>query len=638
MNDPAALDLTVHFDDGGSQPFADLRIHRAEYIDELNEPFSLRLGVLSTDPSVDPREVVGRDVTVRLEGEPWLPEIRGLVRSCRQRTALALAREASAYEIEIAPPLWLLTKRVARRIHQQATVAEIIARTLVAAGAPAPTARVGRALEAREYTVQYDETDLAFVRRLLSEHHLVGFFDHPNGSGWTLTDSIASASGLVPASLVYRSDTGLTPEGPHAMGLSTRRELGVTKVSLRDYDFEHPLLARAAPYGLEGSATTSAALPHETGAHEALTIGRFSRERDGGMLAERDRARERGTSETLVWTTSFAMHAGSRFTLRDHPRPDLGDEFVVVGARFVIDDGLVFEGEAPRKPGRRYTCHCVAAERPHFAGPRPRPRVPATEVAFVVGDGSDGSVDVDAYGRVKVELLWDRRDLRKGNPTRWVRVSQGWAGANRGLVTLPRIGDEVLLSYLGGDPDEPVVVGRVHNAMSRTPLDLPDPDRTVSIWRSRTIGGDGYNEILMDDAPGQERLWLRAERDHRLHVNGSSSVEVDGDAKVVVGGEANIRVQEGLRVRSASFEQETGALSVRSTTSKLSARDEMAIDSDTIKLEAASKIELRCGGTSLVLTPGGASLTGAKVSIHAAEVHIKADGTVDVDGALITLN
>jgi type VI secretion system secreted protein VgrG len=247
-------------------------------------------------------------------------------------------------------------------------------------------------------------------------------------------------------------------------------------------------------------------------------------------------------------------------------------------------------------------------------------------------------VEVDSYGRVKVELLWDRRDLRKGNPTMWVRVSQAWAGANLGIVTLPRIGDEVLVSYLGGNPDQPIIVGRVHNALSRTPLSLPDPDHTLSIWRSRTIGGDGYNEILMDDAQGGERLWLRAEREHRLYVKGSSSVEIDGDSSVDVGGDCDVDVEHHLSVKSASFHQQTGPHEVHTTRSLHSARDELRLESDSILIQASSKIQLSCGNSHITLTPGGITITGGHVTIEGGQVKVAAQATVDIDGTLITLN
>jgi type VI secretion system secreted protein VgrG len=205
-------------------------------------------------------------------------------------------------------------------------------------------------------------------------------------------------------------------------------------------------------------------------------------------------------------------------------------------------------------------------------------------------------------------------------------------------VTLPRIGDEVLVSYLGGDPDQAIVVGRAHNALTRTPLKLPDPDRTLSLWRSRTIGGDGYNEILMDDAPGGERLWLRAERHHKLHVKGSSDVLVDGDSHVTVGGDCEVKVKGALEVQSASFTQETGPHETRTTSTKHSARDEMVLESSSILIEGTSQVRLVCGGSEITLTPGGVTIKGGSVTVEGDEVKIAATGVTDIDGALITLN
>jgi type VI secretion system secreted protein VgrG len=205
-------------------------------------------------------------------------------------------------------------------------------------------------------------------------------------------------------------------------------------------------------------------------------------------------------------------------------------------------------------------------------------------------------------------------------------------------MTLPRIGDEVLVAYLAGDPDQPIVVGRVHDATARPPLDLPEPDRTVSVWRSRTIGGDGYNLVLMDDAPGGERLWLRAERDYRLHVQRNASTLIESDSKVVVREDASVEVDGHLAVDSGSFEHVSGPYAVRATEKAVAIRDGLDVTADTIRIEAGSRIELVCAGTKLVLTPGGATLEGGKATIRGGNIDIKADGTVDVDGALITLN
>ncbi len=630
----------LYFEDA-LEPIADVRVHRLEYLDALNQPFLLTLGLTSTDPSVDPAQVLGKRAVVDLEGEPWLARMAGTVVAFRQRTAVTgLTNGESAYEAVVRPPLWLLARRFGRRVHQNATALDVIAATLAALGgvAPAPVSRVGRSLPSREYTVQYDETDLAFVRRILAENHLVSFFDWGAGGAWTIVDALSSAAPVVPSPLVYRPPTGLVPSAPHALALTTNDELAETHLSLRDYNFEHPQLARAAPAGLDGQADVAPGLPNERGAREELQIGRFESDQDGAAIAGRELEALRSKEHVVTCTINFAMAAGTRFVLLDHPRTDLGQELVTVGATISLDDALELDGEERRVAGRRYQVTCVPSGRAHYEEPIVRPRVPATEVGFVVGDGAEGTVDVDSYGRVKVELLWDRRDLRKGNPTMWVRVSQAWAGANLGIVTLPRIGDEVLVSYLGGNPDQPIIVGRVHNALSRTPLALPDPDRTLSIWRSRTIGGDGYNEILMDDAQGAERLWLRAEREHRLYVKGSSSVEIDGDSSVHVGGDCKVEVEKNLSVKSASFYQQSGPHEVRTSRSVHSARDEIRLESDTIVLEATSTIKLVCGGSEITLTPGGINISGGKISVKGSLVEIEGQTLVDIDGAQIHLN
>lgn len=631
--------VQVRFEDG-SELVTDLRVHRLEYVDGLNQPFLLTLGITSPNAHVDPKQVLGKHIVVTFEGEPWLHQVRGVVASFGQRTALMGHEGLSTYEAVVRPPLWLLAKRFARRIHQNVNAVDVITATVAGLGGivPPPVPKVARPLDTSEYTVQYDETDLGFVRRMLAENHLVSFFDATAGGTWTIADDLATAAPLLPIPLSYHPPSALIPKEPHVLALRSHDELGETHVSLRDYNFEHPQLVRASPAGLDGKADAPITLPNERGEREDLRVGRFDSDQDGAAIAKRELDALRAKDLVVTCTLNFAMNAGSQFILTDHPRMDLGKEFVVIGASIRLEEGIEIEGEVKREAGRHYEVTCVPKGRVHFEEPIVRPRVPATEVGFVVGDGPEGTVDVDAYGRVKVELLWDRRDLRKGNPTMWLRVSQAWAGANHGIVTLPRIGDEVLVGYLGGNPDQPIVMGRAHNALNRTPLMLPDPDRTLSIWRSRTIGGDGYNEIFMDDAAGAERLWLRAERDHRLHVKHNSKVEIDGDSEVTVGGNCTVDVGEALTVTSGSFYQSTGPYEVHTTSTLHSARDSMRLESDTITIEGKSKVELKCGGSKITLTPGAITINSGSVSIEGLLVKIKGTAMVDVDGALITLN
>lgn len=223
----------------GPDPFPSLRVHRVELVDALNEPFTLTVEITSTDPAVDPRAVVGREARLALEGEPFLPELRGLVKRCRQRTSVALPDGASLYDVSIVPPLWLLANAFGRRIHQGKTAVEIVTATLASHAAVAsaqPQVKLTRAPRVHEYRAQYDETDLAFVRRVLADEHISAYFDPTNGGAWTLSDDLSSSAPVVPVPLVFRPPTDLLTTTPHVLHLVAEGELATRAVSLRDYD------------------------------------------------------------------------------------------------------------------------------------------------------------------------------------------------------------------------------------------------------------------------------------------------------------------------------------------------------------------------------------------------------------------
>ncbi|WP_437977835.1 type VI secretion system tip protein TssI/VgrG [Sorangium sp. So ce295] len=245
---------------------------------------------------------------------------------------------------------------------------------------------------------------------------------------------------------------------------------------------------------------------------------------------------------TFECHTSFALGAGARFTVEGHPRADVNGQLLVIRSRCAVTEG------ADGRPARRNVLVCVPAGDPWRPARRPKPRIFGTQTAFVVGNkaGVD-EIDVDEHGRVKVEFRWDRRDLHEGNPTRFVRVSQGWAGLDYGFVMLPRVNEEVIIAYLDGDPDEPVVVGRLHNAWSVAPLKLP-AEKTRSIWKSKTSpGGEGFNQIMMEDKKGEELLELHAHRDNLVTAGANQTVDVGGDQKVHVAGKREDHVEGAVK-------------------------------------------------------------------------------------------
>ncbi|WP_437628016.1 type VI secretion system Vgr family protein [Sorangium sp. So ce1151] len=287
---------------------------------------------------------------------------------------------------------------------------------------------------------------------------------------------------------------------------------------------------RACPSS--GFAVGPGALPGVTAASE----------KQGEALARQYLDEARSERRTFECHTSFALGAGGRFTVEKHPRGDVNGQLLVIRSRCTVTEG------ADGRPVRRNVLVCVPARDPWRPSRRPKPRIFGTQTAFVVGNkaGVD-EIDVDEHGRVKVEFRWDRRDLHEGNPTRFVRVSQGWAGLDYGMVMLPRVNEEVIIAYLDGDPDEPVVVGRLHNAWSVAPLKLP-AEKTRSIWKSKTSpGGEGFNQIMMEDKKGEELLELHAHRDNLVTVGASQTVGVGGDQKIHVKGERDDHVESAVK-------------------------------------------------------------------------------------------
>ncbi|WP_433935702.1 type VI secretion system Vgr family protein [Sorangium cellulosum] len=537
-----AIDVSLTFPGSGVTGF---EVHQFEYRDALNELFELTLDVTTTDPEVDLSGVVGEEIVVELKGEPFLKKVHGIVRRVRQLSAEPTG--VSRYELVVVPPLWLTTRGADHRIFQDLT-ADDVARVVVGAYGgriPAPSSLITSPdRPAREYRVQYGETDFDFMFRALAEEGLISYFDHGSGSSdWVLAEDTAFTDDGAPrVPFVPPTGAGMSAAEPTVSFIAITSSIDTSMVTVRDYDFKKP------EYVLEQRAETSqkAFVREATLERYEFATNRFTAasEKHGEALAKRYLEEARSERRVFECHTSFALGAGGRFTVEKHPRADVSGQLLVIRSRCAVTEG------ADGHPVRRHVLVCVPAEDPWRPARRPKPRIFGTQTAFVVGNkaGVD-EIDVDEHGRVKVEFRWDRRDLHEGNPTRFVRVSQGWAGLDYGMVMLPRVNEEVIIAYLDGDPDEPVVVGRLHNAWSVAPLKLP-AEKTRSIWKSKTSpGGEGFNQIMMEDRKGEELLELHAHRDNLVTVGATQTVDVGGDQKVHVAGQREAHVEGAVEER-----------------------------------------------------------------------------------------
>src|ERR1700722_18425911 len=462
-------------------------------------------------------------------------------------------REGGRHELRLSlvPRLWTLQKRIDSRIFQGMTVQQIADAVL---GDVAHDWTLRASYPVRQYCVQYQESDYHFLARILAEAGIFFWFAQPTSAAVPGPASSTATGGLVdtPERLVLCDDpSGYVPIDGDP-GLAFLAESGRSAVStkennvsdfrvrssiepgsvvLRDYDFQRPLLDLTA----RADASTDGSSPLEVYEHH----GEYEEsDADAGHARTYLEQVRRSAREARGASACRRLLPGQRFDLADHPIDSLNASYVVTA---IDHRGILPLLAGAGRAVYENTFSCVPADVP-FRPPRPvRTRQQVVETALVVGpDGLE--IFTDAYGRIKVQFHWDRKGTQDEYSSCWIRVAHAWAGTGWGSQFIPRIGMEVLVSFLGGDEDRPVVVGCLYNAQNPVPYGLPASASRSGIRTSSTPGGGGANEISFEDRSGAEQLYLRAERnldeevgnDRRAVIRGDRAEAVEGDARSTV--------------------------------------------------------------------------------------------------------
>ena len=534
-----------------------LRVASFRCLERMSHPFSLTLNLSSG-------VIAPADIEVSLVGQPatlWIPlpdapprAIRGITSWVETRGALLHDRHA--FRLGIAPRLWLLTRRKGSRIFQDQTVLEVIARVLTE-GAVAHRFEITSAYPKRAYCVQYQETDFAFVARLCAEEGLFYIFDHVSEGDAVATEVVVF--GDHPSSyraitgdpvLTYRESEGpgaLSPKESHVQRFLARRKIRPTSVLMSDYDFKRPLLhlsATAATPQLGGEVTSGTPEDRERiyDHHGGYEENDVTRPVAAGVRLEQHRRSAqvgRGRSQCR------RLASGARFTLEDHDADDLNGDYLVTRVEHT--------GFAQESPGKDHPLYanrfeCVPAD-VRFRPRRPEERLgQVVETATVVGPGGQ-EIYTDEFGRIKVQFHWDLDGKRDERSSCWVRVSQAWAGSGWGAQFIPRIGMEVLVAFLGGDTDRPIVTGCLYNSIHQPPFFLPTQKTRSGIVTQSTLGGGGFNELSFEDDKDREQIRLHAQRDLDEEVRRRHTTLVGEDQRIEVRGEQHNAVTGDQRER-----------------------------------------------------------------------------------------
>ncbi|TKC94597.1 type VI secretion system Vgr family protein, partial [Polyangium fumosum] len=508
-----------------------LDVRRFSIVEGLSTFFSITLEAFSIDAALDFEEVVGQTARFTIHRGS---ETRSWTGVCRAARLLRAEEDGlSTYEIVIVPALWLLTERTSRRIFQHLSEPEIATRLLTEWQIPHEL-RLSDTYKPREYRTQYDESDHAALSRMLEDAGISYFFvEKGDETVLVLADAPQlrePRAGVLP----FKADTTMVT-GEYATGVCAGRELRPGRLMLRDRDHRLPTAyplgglvearALAIEARLERFQVTPGALLFQTtpspGTPAADARGTYrSDERAGARIARNrlDAVRD-GAVAFDFETNALDLAPGVVVHIAGHPREEVGRGVLIVETRI---EGT-FDDE--------WTHHCVArlAALPYRPPLRtPRPRVQGIESATVVGPPGE-EIHCDEFGRVRVHFPWDRESTMDEHSSCWTPVSQGWSGAGYGAIHLPRIGQEVLVAFLDGDPDRPMIVGRVFTALERVPYPLPAHKTQSGIRTSSSPGGGGYNEILFEDKKGGEFIRVHAERDVQATVERDASLLVRRD-------------------------------------------------------------------------------------------------------------
>ncbi|TIL46324.1 type VI secretion system tip protein TssI/VgrG [Mesorhizobium sp.] len=504
--------------------------------DEISRCLAYTVGFVSSSPEIDPLKMLGGAVSIEGESDPkrWFSGLVSEFRLTRIEDRLAY------YEAVIRPWLWFLGNTTDCRIFQNMSVIEIVEEVFSKYSTAKFEKRLQGSYPPREYCVQYDETDLDFVQRLLEHEGILYFFEHDEGKHTlVLADAMNK---LKPA-------PGYEKVPYHFEGQGSRRDVEyitewIPGSSVRpgayvhtDYDFEKPgadLMAKSAqPFSHKLAAGENYRQP---GAH--LDVGR------GDSLAAIRREEIQAVHQRIAAVgTVRGLYSGCTFKLDGFPREDQNQEYLVVSAEYrLFDPGYraLADVESENFKVILGVAPTALAYRPPRVTTRPIMRGPQT--ATVVGPSGE-EIFTDKYARVKVQFHWDRLGKKDQNSSCFVRVSQTWAGSGWGFIQIPRIGQEVIVDFIEGDPDLPIITGRVYNASQMPPYGLPG-SATQSGWKSDSSkGGGGYNELMFEDKAGSELVNFQAQKDHNLLIKNDrtklvqhdQSDRIDHDAKHSVG-------------------------------------------------------------------------------------------------------
>jgi type VI secretion system secreted protein VgrG len=611
-------------------------------LESISQIFEFHLHLLSENESLSFQDIVGKEVTLSVQSTDgddryW----HGLVSHFSQGEKLG---DLTSYQATMVPWLWFLNRTSDCRIFQNQKVPDIIQKVFKDLNFSDFELRLHGDFAVRDYCVQYRETDFNFVSRLMEEEGIYYFFKQSKEKHVLILANDPAAHEAVP----YQATARLAPLNARSYedvitSWDLHEEFRTGTWTQTDYNFETPSTdLRVAVNGKN---------PYEI--YEFP--GEYGVRGEGNRLAK-IRLQEQSAPLAVTTGRSTCRHFGSglKFTLQNHYRKDQNQQYLLVGVKHTASQPNYDVGSGTDEESS-YTNDftCIPFSTPY----RPQRATPASivqgcQTAVVVGPAGE-EIYTDNHGRVKVQFHWDREGKKNENSSCWIRVSHPWAGKGWGSLSIPRIGQEVIVDFLEGNPDQPIIVGRVYNAEQTPPFGMPGGAMISGVISNSTKGGGGNNEISLNDTKGNELINIHAqydqqkkiEHDERVNVGHDRTESVGHDEKITIGHNRtemvqaneiatialmrthNVGINDMLNVGAAN-EVTVGGLQAitvglgRALTVGLNQQTTIGHNKNT----KVGKAYVLDAGDSIVIKTGASSIT------------MKSDGTISIDGKHIFVN
>ena len=588
--------------------------------EDLGRPFFYQLAMSAGEWRGNVQQLVGSTASLKFVGQDHQIEgedpddryVNGIV---TRVTSEGLARGSYHYTIELRPWIWLLDRIEDCKIFQNLSAFDIITKVFRDAGFSdfEDKRRNASGDTVLEYCVQYRESSFAFVTRLMEQYGIYYFFEHTE-SVHTLVfaDDPNSHTELTDPVPFQFDRTEFRAVDDHVWEWTSEYSLQSGKYTVRDYNFETP--------AADLTAKSIKPASHKYASYEVYEYpGPYVDTGLGQTLADvRMQAIAAGGAWFKGSSNSRKLHSGWKFQLKEHKDASMNRAYLIVSTEMsvAIGEGMSSQDEKGEKIDTyRVLMHAVQSD-VNYRMPRktPRPMIRGPQTAKVVGPSGE-EIYTDKYGRIKVKFHWDRADSSDEERTCWIRVTQAWAGAGWGGITIPRVGMEVVVEFLEGNPDRPLVTGLVYNATQTVPYSLPGDKTRTSFKTSSSPGNSGFNELRFEDKAGEEEVFFQVQKDYNKKVLNNETVSVKKDTTTTV--------QEGNR--SVTVSQGNDSLTVST------GNHTITVSAGKSDISAPTSITLTSGGSSIKITPTGVEISGPMIKVSG-------EASMTLSAAMISIN